>query len=207
MCGKFTQRYAWRDVHAFLTHWANVTPLPPAVAEEVATATPMRFASVLHASGGERVVTAARWGFTDKAGRFPKHIHARGETAHQLPTFRDAFAHRRGVVMVETFNEGEEVPTRTGRMRTKQWIVRPHDARPLAIAVLCSEWPPESEERPAEFVMVTTPPNALIASITDRMPAMLTHNTLPLWLEGSPDEAREALATYEDGGAWAMAPQ
>jgi hypothetical protein len=58
----------------------------------------------------------------DKTPARPRHIPARGETADTLKTFADAFAHRRGILMVATFNEGEEV----GK-RTKQWTITSND--------------------------------------------------------------------------------
>lgn len=192
---------------AYHNHWTSYKPRPPAKEEEIATVTPMRDAFVLRrGADGAHEVATMRWGFLDRSGKGPVHIHARGETAHELPTFRDAFQHRRGVVMVDTFNEGEEIVTARRAKKTKQYVIAQREHRPMAIAVLGGVW--RSAEGAVEtFVMVTTPPNRLIGTITDRMPAMLTHNTLPVWLEGTPDEARAVLETFEDGGAWEMAPQ
>jgi putative SOS response-associated peptidase YedK len=80
----------------------------------------MRPAYIMHLDGeGRRVMTAMRWGFSgvnDKTPARPRQIHARGETVDTLKTFADAFAYSRGILMVATFNEAEEV----GK-RTKQW--------------------------------------------------------------------------------------
>ena len=60
------------------------------------------------------------------------------------------------------------------------------------------------------FVMVTTPPNALIARITDRMPAILPRVAWPGWLgeANSPlANVKALLQTFEDGGNWTMEPQ
>ena len=90
----------------------------PAASLVVSTA--MRPAYIMHLDGeGRRVMTAMRWGFSgvnDKTPARPRQIHARGETVDTLKTFADAFAYSRGILMVATFNEAEEV----GK-RTKQW--------------------------------------------------------------------------------------
>ncbi len=47
-----------------------------------------------------------RWGFSKaRASDFkPDHMHARAETIDSRPTFSEAFAERRGILMVDTFN-------------------------------------------------------------------------------------------------------
>jgi len=60
------------------------------------------------------------------------HIHARAESIDAKATFRDAFARRRGLIFVSSFNEGQEVsPT-----KTVQYMLTPPDDRPVAIAVI-----------------------------------------------------------------------
>src|SRR5215475_7662774 len=138
MCGKFTQYASWQDVHAFSQ------PLVIHKPDELVVSTPMRPANILHVDrDGRRVMTAMRWGFSglnDKTPSQPRHIHARGETVDTLKTFAEAFAHRRGLLMVATFNEGEEI----GK-RTQQWTITPSDGLPIAIAVICERWTNGSE--------------------------------------------------------------
>ena len=60
------------------------------------------------------------------------------------------------------------------------------------------------------FVLVTTPPNALIARITDPMPAILPRETWATWLSETDaplSDAKSLLQTYEDGVNWTMEPQ
>jgi putative SOS response-associated peptidase YedK len=106
--------------------------------------------------------------------------------------------------MVATFNEGEEIDG-----KIKQWVITPNDRLPLAIAVICEQWTNGTDVLDT-FVMVTTPPNALIARITDRMPAILPRETWATWLGGtdaSLDDVKALLETFEDGGNWTMEPQ
>jgi hypothetical protein len=96
-------------------------------------------------------------------------LHARAETIDSLPTFAEAFVHCRGLLIVSTFNDGKEVsPT-----KTIQHTVTPRDGRPIAIAVIWERWTNGREDELLTFVMVTVPPNKLIRTMTDRMPAVL----------------------------------
>jgi putative SOS response-associated peptidase YedK len=93
--------------------------------------------------------------------------------------------------------------------KTKQWVITPNDGQPIAIAVIFEEWR-NGPEALLTFVMVTTPPNALIARITDRMPAIVPRETWATWLgetDASLEDVKALLRTFEDGGNWMMTPQ
>ena len=124
-----------RDVHAF-SQPLVITGTP----DEIVVSTPMRFANIIRLNDAEeREVVSMRWGFAakgDKTPSRPKHMHARSETIDKLPTFANAFVHGRGILVVHTFNEGEELPSG----KTKQWVITPNDAKPIAIAVICEKW-------------------------------------------------------------------
>lgn len=207
MCGKFTQLVTWRQVYDYSM---AMTPKGAAVApEDIATATPMRMASIICLDAeGRRQVLPMRWGFADLKAtnpHRPKHMHARAETIDKLPTFRDSFALRRGVLLVKTFNEGEELPSG----KTKQWVISPKDAQPIALAVIYEEWI-NNDEHLLTFIQVTTPANPTIMPVTDRMPAVLRPEDWSLWLGengATPAEAKALLQTYDDAGGWEIAPQ
>lgn len=213
MCGKFTQMASWAEVHAYADLFGA------SVNDSVRVFTPMRAAPVvhLHAPSGERLITPMTWGFTDRAPigrRSPKHMHARGETVHRLPTFREAFAQRRGITFAKTFNEGKEIPVvddagdPTGKMWTQQWTIRPTDGRPILIGVIFDAFETEGGRgRECEFVQVTTPANALIATITDRMPLLLREEDVALWLgeDRAPiEEVMALIRTVEFDAGWEM---
>lgn len=211
MCGKFTQMASWGQIASWKL---GETPSEAAAREGTGgeddasiVATPMRNAAILRlGANGEREMAIMRWGFS-KAGATaprPDYMHARAETIDTRPTFRDSFAHRRGICFVRTFNEGEEVGT-----KTIQWTITPKDARPIAIAVIYEEWV-NGDQRLLTFVQVTTPANALIGKITDRMPAILKPEHHALWLgeTAAPlDEVKAILQPYDDAGTWDFAPE
>lgn len=204
MCGKFTQLASWKELHAFSQPLTADPPDAPLV-----VSTPMRFANIIRlGADGAREMVPMRWGFADKKAQTParpKHMHVRAETIDTRPTFADAFRTSRGILMVHTFNEGEELPNG----KTKQWTITPRDGRPLAIAVIFEDWV-NGAERLTTFIQVTVPANALIAPVTDRMPAILPPETWATWLgeTGAPlADVKAVLATFEDAGGWTIAPQ
>jgi putative SOS response-associated peptidase YedK len=184
MCGKFTQRPNWTD---------RLTPrgfedVPPEAGEPIDTVTPMRFADVVRLGvNGTREKVRMRWGFVpadapDQASVATKFIHARAETIDEKPTFRDAFFKRRGLIVVRSFNEGEEVTPK----KTQQYILTPRGCGKFAIAVIWERWNGPGPVPLETFAMVTTPPNPLIGTITDRMPALLNDSDWPKWLGEEP---------------------
>jgi putative SOS response-associated peptidase YedK len=204
MCGKFTQMSSWQEVHAFSHPLAVKQP-----ADQAVVSTPMRFANIMRLDAqGERVLVAMRWGFAGKGDRAPtrpRHMHARSETIDTLPTFRESFARARGILMVETFNEGEELPNG----KTRQWVITPQDGEPIAIAVICDQWI-NGAETLETFIQVTVPANELISRITDRMPAILPRESWAAWLGetgASLAGIKALLQTFEDKGSWTMVEQ
>ena len=197
MCGKFTQMVGWAELLAL----AEIAAAPQSALE---TITPMRFASVIRlGAGGAREAARMRWGLVPAWEGDPRpgagHIHARAETIESKPTFKDAFARRRGLVVVHSFNEGKEVtPT-----KTEQYIITPKE--PLAIAVI---WEPGRDESSLlSFAMVTVAANALIGTITDRMPAVVAESDWPKWLGESPASVAELKALLVPvEGDWQMQP-
>ena len=158
MCGKFTQKPDWSGV----TTLEELIAGAESGARPVETVTPMRVAEVIRLDvNGKRETVRMRWGFVlssaDDTNVGTKFIHARAETIDQKPTYRDAFAKRRGLIAVETFNEGEEISP----SKTIQYVVSPKDGKPLAIAVIWEAWT-RGPVPLLSFAMVTTPPSAFI---------------------------------------------
>jgi putative SOS response-associated peptidase YedK len=99
--------------------------------------------------------------FSDLFIRAGPATPTRGENVDTLKTFADAFVHRRGILMVATFNEGEEI----GK-RTKQWTITPNDRLPIAIGVICEQWTNGTDVLDT-FVMLTSHPicSSLVSQI------------------------------------------
>ena len=172
------------------------------------TVTPMRFATVIRrGTAGAREVARMRWGLVPPWAKDPNRapiIHARAETIEEKPTFRDAFLNRRGLVVVKTFNEGKEVSPN----KTEQHRITPNDGKPVAIAVVWERWGEKHGAALETFAMVTVPANALIGTITDRMPAIIAPEHWVAWLGEEPasvGDLKAMLAPFE--GNWTMRPE
>lgn len=203
MCGKFTQLVQWEDVFGYVDPRIVMPEEAP-----VRYATPMRMAFVTRlGEDGKREQLQMRWGFSKpgQASFKPDHMHARSETVDSRPTFADSFAERRGVLVVHSFNEGEELPSG----KTKQWVFSPKDNKPISIAVIWEEWEGDDGVVPC-FIQLTTPANPLVSKITDRMPAILREEDWPVWL-GESDaplkDMKALLGTFDDEGNWLMTEQ
>ena len=141
MCGKFTQMASWAEIVAF-SRALSEPPRPVADSggggeggggagedgnDASIVATPMRFASIMRLDPkGEREMVPMRWGFSKPGATSPArpdYMHARAETVDVRPAFAASFRERRGLCFVRTFNEGEEIGS-----RTRQWTVTPKDA-------------------------------------------------------------------------------
>jgi putative SOS response-associated peptidase YedK len=200
MPGKITQLEAWTDLAPFRGQLAPIT------ADALRrSAQPFRTAQVIRlGEDGRPELARMRWAFSKGSGKkHDGHMHARGETVDSTMRFSEAFAERRGILMVETFNVKKTLENE----KTEQWVVCPKDRKPLPLAVIWEEL--EDADIPA-FCMITVPANAALAPFEDRMPAILDQKDWPMWL-GETDapykEIKALLRTFDDAGGWELSPQ
>ncbi|MGI4833028.1 MAG: SOS response-associated peptidase [Janthinobacterium lividum] len=100
----------------------------------------------------------------------PKPINARAETLGEKPSFRALLARRRCLVLADSFYEWQDA---TGKGKTPHRILLQNE-EPFAFAGLWDEWVDRaSGEVHPTFTIITTEPNALMASIHNRMPVIL----------------------------------
>lgn len=111
--------------------------------------------------------------------------NARSETAARLPAFRRAVAERRCLVPANGFYEWMSIGG----------VKRPHlftlgGEEPFAFAGI---WDPAAGAFPETYCILTTAPNELVARVHDRMPVILTADTMPRWLGDAPLAAAELM--------------
>lgn len=138
---------------------------------------------LLPRDGDGRVAIWARWGLIPHWVKEPSTfratlVNARSETAHEKPSFRDAFKRDRCVVPVSGFYEWRAAED--GGAKQPYWIRR-RDGAPLALAGLHAR--NERAEPADSFTILTTRPNALMAKIHDRQPVILPPGAVPLWFD------------------------
>ncbi len=164
----------------------------------------------------ETTVTRMEWGLVPSwADERDGQINARGETVHEKPTFREAFAGNEGdlaagrcLVPADGFYEWvDEGGT------SQPYRVRLTGDRPFAMAGLWSQWRPEttqtglsafgSGDGPAAepdivetFTVVTTEPNSVVGDLHHRMAVILQPEDEQRWLSADPGETRDLLDPY-----------
>jgi putative SOS response-associated peptidase YedK len=148
----------------------------------------------------ERSLRLFGWGLVPFWAKDPsignRMINARAETIAEKPAYKHAFARRRCLVPADGFYEW----MRTGSSRTPMYI-RFKDDRLFALAGIWEHWAPAEGEELHTVSIVTVEPNALLAPIHNRMPAILSPDVEGDWLahaNQSPTEMLDLLRPYPD---------
>ncbi len=107
-------------------------------------------------------------------------INARSETLGSRPAFRDLLATRRCIVVSDGFYEWQR------DSRQPFWIKPAHGGL-LLLGGLWDSWRPEpGADRIETFTIITTPANADVEPLHDRMPLVLDPKQIERWLETVP---------------------
>lgn len=184
MCGRFTQKSAMNRLGLGL-----VRPNPHGgfVARYNAAPGQEHWVIRQNPKTGERTLDALFWGLIphwckdSTGGRKP--INAKAETVSKLPTFRDAYRHRRCLVPIDSFFEWRAV-----KGHAKQpYAIAMKSGEPFALAGIWENWQDQqSGTWLRSFAIITGEANARVAEIHDRMPVIIPPEGYDRWL--SPDE-------------------
>ena len=105
MCGRFTQRMTWRELHERMDLIGTPLNLRP----RYNVAPGQDIAVVRAGTGAGRGLAMLRWGLIPAWAKDPtiawKLINARSETAAEKPSFRAAFRSRRCLIPADGFYE------------------------------------------------------------------------------------------------------
>jgi putative SOS response-associated peptidase YedK len=138
-------------------------------------------------------VRPMRWGLipSGERGRPRPRIlaNARSETVATLPAFRKGTAGRRCLVPANGFYEWKAV----GAARLP-YLFTLAGEEPFAFAGI---WDPAGDNLPETFCLLTTEPNALVAAVHNRMPVLLTSETMPRWIGDTPLAAEELRVLFQ----------
>jgi putative SOS response-associated peptidase YedK len=200
MCGRFTLTEANADFVA------EVLGLDPEQLVEFSETPRWNIAPtqphwVIASDQEARRVLPANWGlvnwFETSRREGAKHINARAESLTSRRPYREAFATTRCVVPADGFFEW----TVEGKQRFPTWFHRP-DRRPFGFAGLYTTARLAGEAEPiTTFTIITTTPNATVARVHDRMPVILTDDTMIdewLYTKQTPDRLQGLLVPAPD---------
>jgi putative SOS response-associated peptidase YedK len=139
---------------------------------------------------GRRVARHNRWGLIPHWAKDPsignKMANARGESLLERPAFRDAFRRWRCLVPASGFYEWQAVSG-----RKQPWHLRPTDAELFGLAGITALW-----HGIRSVSLITTAPNALMASIHDRMPVIVAPEDYGAWLDVGNEQPMALVRPY-----------
>ena len=142
----------------------------------------------------DRRAFLARWGFlpgwVKDPAEFPLIINARSETAIEKASFRAAIRHRRILIPASGFYEWQR-PPKSVKEKSKAFWIRPKGGGIVAFGGLMETYmTPDGAEMDTVCVL-TSPANADIAAIHDRMPVTIAPQDFSRWLDCRGQEPRD----------------
>lgn len=141
---------------------------------------PTQLAPVVVEDGNARAIEMVRWGFQRpdrRTGRLLQIINARAERV--ASNFREAFRQGRCLVPASGFYEWRNV----GKSRQPYYLHAAAEGL-LTFAGLRELWRPAPDVEPVPtFLILTTSANALVRTVHDRMPVILTGTDRDVWLD------------------------
>lgn len=186
MCGRFTNRYTWKQLHKLLQ-----LTTPPIELKERYNIAPTQFTPIVRmgrvegGAGNGRRLDMLRWGLIPPWARDEsfgnKAINARAETVATSGAFRDSFRRRRCLVPASGFYEWKKVDS--GGNRKQPYYITSSDGEPMMLAGLWSCWKNSPDKTLETFTIVTTSPNELMATLHNRMPVIVREQDWGLWLD------------------------
>jgi len=191
MCGRFTLRGSGAEIARHFD-----LPQAPALPPRYNVAPGQEIAAVCEPEPGRRRLERQRWGLVPRrsSGSRPLRplVNARSETASRRRAFAEALRQRRCLIPADGFYEWGA--PRGGPRRA--FHVRLADEGLFGIAGLWEPGVGREGRTPPTCALLTTEANADLASLHDRMPAILLPEDYARWLDprlDHPDELRALL--------------
>jgi putative SOS response-associated peptidase YedK len=209
MCGRFTQK---SDPSILALDIATlVEPLTEPVTPRFNGAPGQEHWVIRqHPKTGERHLDRLWWGlipYWTKTTPRHKPINATAERVAAAPMFRAAYAKRRCLVPVDSFFEWATARSRGPR---QPYVIAMRSGAPFALAGVWESWRrPETDEVVRSFAVITTPANAMIETIHDRMPVVLPPQAYDRWLLAVEPDPRDLLVPHPSDSMtmWPVSPK
>ena len=194
MCGRYTLRHNTQQIVARFevaevidATFAEMQPDAPRY--NIAPTQPVAVVT----ENSPRILEMMRWGLVPSWARDPsigsRMLNARAETLTEKPSFKTALTRRRCIIPADGFYEWKK----QGKSKQPLRIHRKDDEL-FAFAGLWDEWTSPDGSPLRTCTIITVAPNKLMASIHDRMPAMLRPEDEADWLNGSLKSVPDLLA-------------
>ncbi|MDE2465915.1 MAG: SOS response-associated peptidase [Alphaproteobacteria bacterium] len=181
MCGRFTNRYSWRELKELYELSDTLYPQAPSNFEPRYNIAPTQTTFVVRLGfDGARELVQLRWGllpvWAKSLQEGARMINARCETVATSRAYKEAFFSRPCLVVADGFYEWASV-----RDGPKQpYFLQRKNAAPFAFAGL---WEKRHLSDEDTFTIITCAANRTVAAVHDRMPLMLTPRDWAAWFD------------------------
>ncbi|MEX2283017.1 MAG: SOS response-associated peptidase [Gemmatimonadota bacterium] len=183
MCGRFTLTADPPALHAYF----GIDELPPDYRPRYNIAPTQSVLAILRNARGWSAQPLV-WGlvphWSKERNSGAKRINARAETLLEKPSFREAFEHRRCLIIADGFYEWEKAGA-----HSRPILIRRLDGRPFTFAGIWERWQQAPGAALDTCAIVTTTPNPMLARIHDRMPVIISPRDREDWLSSDADPA------------------
>jgi putative SOS response-associated peptidase YedK len=178
MCGRYTLAVQLDLIADRFASAAEFTKLAPRF-----NIAPGQLAPVVVNTDNQRQLRMMKWGLVPSWAKEEsigyKMINARAETLGEKPSFKQALEQRRCIVPADGFYEWRKEPD--GKSKTPMRIEL-KDRSLFGFAGLWERWRKPDGDELLTYTIVTTTPNALLETVHNRMPVILTKEAERLWL-------------------------
>ena len=182
MCGRFTLSYKAKELQMILglpemqLDWKpryNIAPTQPV-------------ASIINHQS--KKIEFLRWGLVPGWAKDisigNRLINARSETIMEKPSFRNAFARRRCLILADGFYEWKRSNTKGAASQPYYFFLE--NKEPFALAGIWEMWQAPDGGELWSTAIVTCDANETLKPIHDRMPVLFDKNEMFNWLEDRP---------------------
>jgi len=153
----------------------------PRALDPVVEENPARWVIRQNPKTGDRTIEMLSWGFVHGWSEVPEMRRPKTTKAEGVPTspfFGDAYRRRRCLVPVTAFIE-----IKRSWKRTIESCLVTMDTKEFALGGVWETWShPSSWQRLTTFALITTPANALIRPVAERMPLIISSTDYDRWL-------------------------
>lgn len=183
MCGRFTLTVDPADLQAAfpnfdfpeqITKRFNIAPTQPVL---------------VLPNDGKSTADYFTWGLIPMWAKDPsigsRLINARAETLAEKSAFRGAYKYKRCLIFANGFYEWK---AQAGSKSKIPYFIHLKSGQPFAFAGLWDEWNSPEGSQIKSCTIITTEPNALMATLHNRMPVILPSAALPAWLDPAPQK-------------------
>jgi putative SOS response-associated peptidase YedK len=180
MCGRFTHRYTWREIHGLYSLTSPASNVQPSY-----NVCPTDTVNVVTRTDGKNILEPMRWGLVPRWWSKPLKelrlatFNARVETVTTKPFFKEAFKRTRCLIPASGYYEWQDTPAG----KQPHYFTRT-DGQVISFAGLWDEWKDRATgETLKSCAMIIAEPNAMVAQVHDRMPVVLEQVQFTPWLE------------------------